>query len=35
MRLKLIELMQTPPKDRVEGFQYSEALLLKAFGIGC
>lgn len=30
MRLKLIETMQTPPKDRDVNFYYNEIMLLKA-----
>lgn len=31
MRLKLIEVMQTPPKDRNKSFHYKEDMLVKGF----
>ena len=35
MRLKLITVMQTPPKDRSEGFKHAESMLCKAVTISC
>lgn len=35
MRLKLITVMQTPPKDRPSTFHYSEFMLLKGIDKAC
>lgn len=35
MRLKLIEVMQTPPKDREASFHYTETMLNKALQKAC
>lgn len=35
MRLKLVEVMQTPPKDREASFRYTETMLNKAMEKAC